>query len=146
MCIHALINKQSSVWPLQHKHLDFKVISLELLIKKIITISPGCGVFSPLFAAYFQILLLYRLDDHFEVQDASTGNIFVRRVASRGHNLFSRAEREHSAAHRLPGRTERSCQAPGEERSRHQLAVPSEERHIQHLSSRCYLPNVELTK
>lgn len=42
-------------------------------------------------------------------------------------SMFSRAEREHSAAHRLSGRTERSGEASGEERGRHQLTVPGEE-------------------
>lgn len=40
--------------------------------------------------------------------------------------MFSGAEREHSPAHRLPGRTEGGGQASGEERSRHQLPVPGE--------------------
>lgn len=89
---------------------------------------------------------IFTMENLFEVSDVSTWSISARWVASRAYNIFSRAEREHSAAHRLAGRTERSGQAPGEERSRHQLAVPGEERHIQRFSSRHCSANVELTE
>lgn len=46
-------------------------------------------------------------------------------------SMFSRAERELSTAHRRSGRTERSGQASGDERGKHQLTVPGEERHIE---------------
>lgn len=89
---------------------------------------------------------IFTMENLLDVSDVSTWSISARWVASRACNIFSHAEREHSAAHRLAGRTERSRQAPGEERSRHQLAVPGEERHIQRFSSRRCSTNVELTE